>query len=95
MSAFHRIDDVRAMPAPRFITFALRLFAYKGILRALVEAEQIREARGETVAQPTRASAPPTTGGDIRQNRVIDSTEANLMTDPAFKGLFEKGGTDG
>lgn len=34
MSALHRVDDIRRMPARRFFTFAERLAAYQGAVRA-------------------------------------------------------------
>jgi hypothetical protein len=97
MSAFHRVDDLRAMPARRLIDFALRLGAYKGIIRTLIEASQ-RDGNAEVAASATAPAAArrPTTGGDIRQNRTVDSDAHTLLTDPAFAGMFEpmKGAPD-
>ena len=92
MSAFHRIDDVRAMPAQRFINFALRLVAYKGIIRALAEAEQHEQSQSGTSRATASTTRRPAMGGDIRQNREVASDATTLMTDPAFAGMFEKGG---
>ena len=39
MSVFHRVDDVYAMPAPRFFAFAYRIAAYDGMLARRIEAE--------------------------------------------------------
>lgn len=91
MSAFHRVDDVRTMPALRFINFAIRLSAYKGVIRALAEKEAHDEQSGR---RPARARpARPSSGGDIRQNRVVPSDAATLRTDAAFAGMIEvKGG---
>lgn len=86
MSAFHRIDEVQAMPAGRFINFAVRLFAYKGIVRALAEAEQYREREGQLPAA-ARRSAPQ--GADLTRNRTIPSDAATLRTDPALVGQIE------
>lgn len=83
MSAFHRIDDVYAMPAPRFINLAVRLFAYKGIIRALYEAEQHREQQ-EQLPASVRSRTPSRAG-----NRNVPSDAATLATDPAFAGQFE------
>lgn len=33
MSVFHRVDDIRAMPAARFFQLAYRLDAYRGVMR--------------------------------------------------------------
>lgn len=92
MSAFHRIDDVRAMPAPRFINLALRLVAYKGVVRMLIErAQHDAQTNGTPAAAPHAAMS----SGDIRQNRTIPSDAATLTTDPALAGLFEqKAATD-
>lgn len=89
MSVFHRIDDIRSMPAPRFVSFALRLPAYKGVLRALFEAERAEEEAGNMPASARQSSRP---SNDIRQNRVVPSDERTLTTDPAFVGFFEKKG---
>ncbi len=45
MSAFHRIDDIYSMEAARFFRLATRLPAYKGVMRALMEAEVAAERR--------------------------------------------------
>ena len=88
MSAFHRVDDVRAMPARRFINFTLRLAAYKGIIRALAEADA-HESGGHAQTAPT----PARSGGDIRSNRTVESDATTLRTDPALAGMIEvKGG---
>lgn len=93
MSAFHRVDDIRTMPALRLVNFALRLPAYKGVLRALVEAEALAESKAD-LPEPARGrpTSSPLPGGDVRRNRELPSDAATLMTDPAFAGLFEKGG---
>jgi hypothetical protein len=82
MSAFHRIDDVRTMPALRFINFALRLVAYKGIVRALVEQAEHEKA---SVDQTPPASR----GGSTSRDRAVESSPANLRHDPALAGLIE------
>lgn len=91
MSAFHRVDDIRTMPALRFINFAIRLSAYKGVIRALAEKEAHDEQSGR---RPARGRPARQYGGDIRQNRVVASDAATLRTDAAFAGMIEvKGGT--
>jgi len=44
-SVFHRVDDVSAMPARRFFSLAVRLVAYKGVLRARIEAEMQKQQK--------------------------------------------------
>lgn len=39
-SVFHRVEDIYNLDGPRFFQFAERIFAYKGVMRARVEAEQ-------------------------------------------------------
>jgi hypothetical protein len=82
MSAFHRVDDVRAMPALRFINFAMRLVAYKGIVRALAETEKAESA---TPQSAPRAAA----RGGTPRDRVVPSDAYTLTTDPAFAGQIE------
>lgn len=90
MSAFHRIDDVRTVPALRFINLALRLFAYKGIVRALAEKDAHDEQTGELPADVRpRPTSAPGDSRDIRQNRTIPSDAATLRTDPALAGMIE------
>lgn len=79
MSVFHRIDDVRAMPARLFIDRALRLTAYKGVMRALAEAEQDED----TGAPDAHA------GRDGSGVRHVESSAVNLVTDPGFGGAFD------
>jgi hypothetical protein len=99
MSAFHRIDDLRSMPARRLIDFALRLPAYKGILRALIEADAHEETKTSVQGASAAPAAPASRPGysaDIRQNRTVPSDAATLLTDPALAGMFErKAPTDG
>lgn len=44
MSVFHRVDDIYSMTGRRFFTLANRLAAYKGVLRARIEAEEAKRA---------------------------------------------------
>lgn len=45
MSAFHRVDDIFTMTPHRFFRFALRLPAYRGIVRARIEADEAKKAQ--------------------------------------------------
>lgn len=89
MSVFHRIDDVRSMPARQFIDLALRLAAYKGVLRLIVE----QEAR-ESENSP---NAPLGARRDGNGKRQVSSDRATLTSDPGLGGMFEvrKGAGDG
>jgi hypothetical protein len=42
-SVFHRVDDMYAMPAPRFFRLAERIAAYEGVMTARIRAEQAQE----------------------------------------------------
>lgn len=94
MSAFHRIDDIGTMPAQRLIDFALRLFAYKGVVRMLAEAEHYEETHpdlgGRSPSRATSAQAGPT---DLSRNRVVEATRETMLTDPAFAGMVEVKGS--
>lgn len=45
MSVFHRISDMYAMPPVKFFRFALRLPAYKGVMRSRIEAEEAKKSK--------------------------------------------------
>lgn len=44
-SVFHRVDDIDNMPSRQFFPLAERLVAYKGVLRARVEAEMEKQQK--------------------------------------------------
>lgn len=90
MSAFHRVDEVRDMPAAKLVNFAIRLFGYKGIIRALAEAEQHREREGGLPAAARRSAPQRAAGVDLTRDRVVPSDAATLMSDPAFAGQIER-----
>ena len=83
MSVFHRIDDIRAMPAQRLIDFALRLFAYKGVVRALAEAEHYEQEYGSQASSSSTTQAAASAG----RNRVVASDSASLASE--FGGIIE------
>lgn len=70
-SVFHRVDDVRTLPAQRFIDQAFRLSAYQGVIGALAADEQ-QEGHGSP-------STPAPTGP-----RAVESTPVALVTDPVL-----------
>jgi hypothetical protein len=61
MSAFHRVDDIEAMPTGRFFAFAARLPAYRGAVRFRFE-----QVADQLTPEPPRAGgvrhAPATAG---------------------------------
>jgi len=65
MSAFHRVDDIRQLPGPRFIRFAERLPHYSGAVRAsLMMAREAKPAEEEqAVITPAEAAMLPTMPG--------------------------------
>lgn len=59
-SAVHGIDDIYDLPGPQFFAWAWRIPSYQGVMRTLIEAEQLREAEGQTPSGPSgRASDGP------------------------------------
>lgn len=56
LSAFHRVDDIREMPARKFFLFANRCIAYKGALRYTAEKES--EDSKTTATGRQRSEAP-------------------------------------
>lgn len=52
LSAFHRIDEPRDLPAQRFIDLAVRLPAYRGIVRARIEAEEAEKVQTDQTSGP-------------------------------------------
>lgn len=82
-SALHRIDDMYALPGPRFFGFANRLSAYAGIMQARVLALADE--------QPGRSPAPtaPGTRGDTYIPK--DVTAASIALDPVLGSLISVG----
>jgi hypothetical protein len=61
LSAFHRIDDPMTLPGPRYFELAVRLFAYRGVLReralkAKYDGESFGSSPVGTTAAPARVS---------------------------------------
>lgn len=61
-SVFHRVEDMLNLDAPRFFRFAHRMPAYRGVMRARVEQEEMereglagtrRPVQQQTVQRPT------------------------------------------
>jgi hypothetical protein len=56
LSAIHRIDEIEAMPAPRFYSLVYRLSAYPGVIQARVRAQSARKS-AQRAAMPSEMSA--------------------------------------
>jgi hypothetical protein len=86
MSAVHRVDDIRAMPAPRFFAMAWRLPHYQSVMRDRVIALQ-RDHQDDAPQpqQPFRAQAAP-----VRPAAHEPVTEAAL-SDPVLSKIFSFG----
>ena len=84
-SAIHRVDDMYSLPGPLFFQRALRMAAYKGVMRARVEEQVAKEERrkGGRAAQPT----------DGRRSMAQLRTEAADAQDPTVE--IVKVGGDG
>jgi hypothetical protein len=57
---FYRVEDIESLTGPRFLSLAMRVFAYQGVMAALAAAQQDNGAsrNGTEVRQvePTRAA---------------------------------------
>lgn len=81
MSVFHRVDDVRSLPAQLLVDRAVRLGAYRGMMRDRITAEQYE-------AQETPSSSVGSTKHD-NTRRTVSSDAGTLATDPGLGGMFE------
>lgn len=81
--AFYRIDGIESLTGPRFLSLALRVFAYQGVMAARATAEQ--EARN-----PTRGALTAVTSreGGVKQ---VESSKAAITADPALGPLVSWG----
>ena len=77
LSAFHRVDDWRALDGPRFFRYAVRLSAYSGVMAARVYERQREESPGGAAAQ---GAAPRSAGA---------SSDPNLINKLAADGWLE------
>lgn len=87
LSAFHRVDDIDDLSAPRFFSLAWRLPHYRGVMRDRVIALQ-REQEDE----PQPGPAPGGQRAPARQPTVDAQpvTEAAL-NDPVMSRIFDFG----
>lgn len=79
---FHRIDDIYAMPAPRFFRLATRLSAYAGVMQARVAALAETEAPAGT---GTRSA------GRMEYDTPDVVTPQSVVSDPLLAGLISFG----
>lgn len=74
---FYRVDDFDELTGPQFLSLAMRVSAYQGVIAARLADQQ----------EPTR------TGSGHRQEvRRVESNRETLMADPAFAGGVSWGG---
>jgi hypothetical protein len=77
---FYRIDisDPDVLTGPRFLSLALRVFAYQGVMAALAVAQQEEQAGGGNARN----------GAEVR---VVESSRAAISADPALGQLVSWG----
>jgi hypothetical protein len=88
MSAFHRIDDVRDMPAQKFIDLVLRLPSYRGVMRELILALREELDDGNLPSKKHHPSS-PARGRDGQEVTHVPGDLGSIATAPAFEGLVE------
>lgn len=71
---FHRVDDMLALPAPKFARLACRMFAYQGVVRAKLEFLITQEDKGK---------------GRQDKRTTVDLTPDMVSGDPMLAGLVE------
>jgi hypothetical protein len=72
-SVYHRIDDIEAMPAPRFVAYMLRLPIYGGATAYLAQKD---------AQDPQEPAAPLSQAESAQWQDIADA----LKTDPLFIG---------
>lgn len=87
LSVFHRVDDMWALPAPRFFSLVYRLPFYAGVLQARYIAEK-QEQDEKGAATPLAAPAPTRSGSSVRE---VEATPQALMSDPALSLVVDYG----
>jgi hypothetical protein len=76
-SVFHRVEDMYALPTPKFFRLASRLFAYEGVLRRrLISETQHQHEEQEPAVQhrPDEQVIPPT------QAAIMSSALADVVS---------------
>lgn len=74
---FYRIDDIESLTGPRFLSLAMRVFAYQGVMAARAMAQQ------ETTSGGNHRN-----GTEVRQ---VESSRAAITADPALGQLVSWG----
>jgi hypothetical protein len=77
-SRFHRVDDVWAMPAPRFFAFAYRIASYGGMLARRIEAANAADQPAADTAAAA-AAAVAVRGGEPAVARRDPRSREGLM----------------
>lgn len=76
-SAIHHVPDMLALPGPKFFRMAHRMVAYRGVMRARVEAQQDNE--GGT-------SAPNRSRSDVEY---VPATRDAIESHPLMSGFID------
>ncbi|HEY3689649.1 MAG TPA: hypothetical protein VGL46_05025 [Pseudonocardiaceae bacterium] len=74
---FYRIDDIGELTGPRFLSLAIRVFAYQGVMAARAMAQQ------ETASGSSRRNE-----SEVRH---VDSSREAISADPALGQLVSWG----
>jgi hypothetical protein len=72
---FYRVEDIEELSGPRFLSLALRVFAYQGVMAARVMEQQ------EGTGRDSR-------GTEVRQ---VESSRAAISADPVLGELVSWG----
>jgi len=92
MSAFHRVDDIEAMPAARFFELAYRLPAYQGVLQLRIRAMTAGGDGGTAAAARHGAQQGAARGRvSVTERDNVPVTRAVVASDPTLGGIFSSG----
>lgn len=71
-SAIHHVPDMLALPGPKFFRLASRMVAYRGVMRARVQAEQDDQGGSSAPARPrSDVEHVPATRQDIESHPLL------------------------
>jgi hypothetical protein len=77
---FYRVDEIEQLTGPRFLSLALRVFAYQGVMAARMMSQQ--ETSTETGGRGNR---------DRDEVKQVESTREAITADPVLSGLVSWG----
>lgn len=72
----YRIDNIFNMESASFFSLALRVFAYKGVMRARAEAEEAERSQKKGAGKHSRSPS---------QTRTVAPTKAAVSSDPVLR----------